>query len=289
MKRKDLSYASRYLIVAAFLLLASAGNAQRKGPPKSTGLEAFLQTQFWLGLRFGTNISTINVEEQYSGLSPINYDPDLLRKNYENFKMPGAQVGLEMNLYHKGFSISFQPSYRVNRYRYSSTLNYQRVDETPAFEARYDIKQQLSTLELPLVLKYDFIRKGKIRPFVMAGAFHARILGAQKEFEISEVDFDNTNSIESNTGSIIVGTKDHFQPFSGLIGGIGVNLDYWNIRTVFEIGYRHSLTQATIGNSRQEQLTSLGEAEDRLAIHDLNASLSFVFPFRFISSGLRAY
>ena len=76
------------------------------------------------------------------------------------------------------------------------------------------------------------------------------------------------------------------QPVSG---GIGLNLDYWNIRTVFEINYKRSLDSATRPNVQQNELASFGEVNDEVFLRDLNVSLGFVFPFRFINSSLKAY
>ena len=123
----------------------------------------------------------------------------------------------------------------------------------------------------------------------MVGGFHSRILSAQKEVNITQVDYSSGSPLTSDGGSTSLGVKDAFKPFSGLSGGVGVNLDYWNIRTVFEVNYKHSLTSATQPNVQQNELASLGEVNDEIFLRDINISLSFVFPFRFIDQQFKAY
>ncbi|WP_420317694.1 outer membrane beta-barrel protein [Ekhidna sp.] len=257
--------------------------------PEKNPLEAFLDTQFWLGLKMGINYTQAFPETRNTGFSPINYSADTLQKSYNDFALPGAHMGLEMNFYHRGFSVSFQPAYKRSNYKYNSLLAWSGDNSGNRFETRYDIVQRLDLIELPLMIKYDVIRSGKIRPFVMLGGFNTRILAAQKEVEITQIDYSSGNPLMSDGGSTSLGVKDAFKAFSGVAGGVGLNLDYWNIRTVFEINYKRSLTSATQPNVQQNELASLGETNDEVFLRDFNVSLSFVFPFRFIDSQFKAY
>lgn len=287
MTQKGSSFANKLGVFISLMLLSTLLLAQKK--PAKNPLESFLDTQFWLGIKMGINYTQAYPETRNVGFSPIDYNADSLRKSYDDFTLPGAHVGLEMNFYHKGFSASFQPAYKRSRYSYNSLLEWRGEISSNRFETRYDVEQRLDILELPLMIKYDIIRSGKIRPFVMVGGFHSRILSAQKEVDITQIDYSSGNPITSDGGSTSLGVKDAFKPFSGVSGGIGVNLDYWNIRTVFEVGYKRSLTSATQPNAQQNELASLGETNDEIFLRDLNISLSFVFPFRFIDQQFKAY
>ena len=287
MIQKDSSSVNKLKGFVILMLMASVLMAQKK--PDKNPLESFLDTQFWLGITMGMNYTQAFPETRNTGFSPIDYNADSLQKSYGDFTLPGAHVGLEMNFYHKGFSASFQPAYKRSRYKYNSMLAWRGVTSGNRFETRYDIEQRLDVLELPLMIKYDVIRSGKIRPFVMVGGFHTRILSAQKEVEITQIDYSSGNPLTSDGGSTSLGVKDAFKPFSGVAGGVGVNLDYWNIRTVFEVNYKHSLTSVTQPNAQQNELSSLGETNDEILLRDINISLSFVFPFRFIDQQFKAY
>lgn len=269
------------------MVVCQTATAQKK--PAKNPLESFLDTQFWLGLRMGMNYSQAFPETRFTGFSPVDYSADSLQKSYDDFALPGAHMGLEMNFYHRGFSVSFQPAYKRSRYSYSSTLAWRGETSGNRFETTYDVEQRLDLIELPLTIKYDFIRKGKIRPFMMAGGFHSLIASAQKEIKITQVDYSSGNALLFDGGTSTVGVKDAFKSFSGISGGVGVNLDYWNIRTVFEVSYQRSLNSATRPNTRQNELASLGEVNDEVFLRDISVSLSFVFPFRFIDQQFKAY
>ena len=237
----------------------------------------------------GVNYTQAFPETRNTGFSPIDYSADSLRKSYEDFALPGAHMGLEMNFYHRGFSASFQPAYKRSRYKYSSALEWQSESSGNRFETRYDVEQRLDVIELPLMIKYDIIKKGKIRPFAMVGGFHSFIASAQKDVEITQIDYSSGNPLTSSGGTSTLGVKDAFKGFTGISGGAGVNLDYWNIRTVFEVNYKRSLTSATRPNIQQNEFASLGETNDEVFLRDISVSLSFVFPFRFIDQQFKAY
>lgn len=277
---------NRPLLFLFLLLVCTVAVGQRK--PKNQ-LESFLDTQFWLGLRMGINATEAVPESRHSGLSPIDYSLDSLNKEYSNFRLPGASMGLEMNFYHKGFSVSFQPSYKVNKFSYSSQFLWLGAQPSSRFETEYSTEQKLDVLELPLMLKRDLKLKGKVRPFVMFGGCYSIVTAAQKTVKTTQTDYSSGTALTTTISAITLGGKEAFQNFSGIAGGAGVNLDYWNIRTVFEVGYSRSLTPVTVPGAREERLASIGEVNDDLKLNNLNISLSLVFPFRFIDQQFRAY
>lgn len=283
---RDLLLGNRALVCGLLLMSAFVSSAQYNG---KKSLEGFLDTQFWLGLKMGVNYTQAYPETKNTGFSPIDYSADSLQKSYDDFSLPGAHMGLEMNFYHKGFSLSFQPVYKRIRYQYSNVLGWRGESSGNRFETRYNVEQRIDVIDLPLMLKYDIIRSGKIRPFVMAGGFHSLIASAQKDVQITQVDYSSGSPVTSSGGATTLGVKDAFTSFSGVSGGLGVNLDYWNIRTVFEVNYKRSLTAATRANVKQNELASFGEVNDEVFLRDLSISLGFVFPFRFIDSQLKAY
>lgn len=288
MTQNDSSSVNNRLIAILLLLAVTfCGFAQKK--PEKNPLESFLDTQFWLGLKIGMNYTQAFPETRNTGFSPIDYSADSLNKVYDDFTLPGGHMGLEMNFYHRGFSASFQPAYKRSRYTYSSSIEWQGENTISRFETRYRIEQRLDLIELPLMIKYDVIQSGKIRPFVMAGGFHSIVISAQKEVSVTQIDYSSGNPLRSSGGTTTLGVKDSFQSFSGISGGVGVNLDYWNIRTVLELSYKRGLTPVTKSNVPQDDFASLGEVDDGIHIRDFNISLSLVFPFRFIDQQFKAY
>jgi len=284
--KDSLSGNSAFLLTLLLLVTVVHTCQAQKRPPNP--LESFLDTQFWLGLKMGINYTQAHPEKRNTGFSPVNYDADSLKKNYNDFADPGAHMGLEMTFYHRGFSISFQPSFKRANFSYSSQLSWQNENGSTLLETTYNVDQHLDLIELPLMIKYDVLQSGKIRPFVMVGGFHSVIISAQKDVSITQTDFSGGTPLNSPGGSTSLAVKDAFQNFRGVSGGVGANLDYWNIRTVVEISYRHSLTEVTRPNFQQNELASLGEINDDITLRDLNFSVSFIFPFRFIDQQFKA-
>lgn len=287
MIRKDLLFGNRSLLIVGLLMLSLVSLGQKKTP--KSAFESFLDTQFWLGIRVGVNYTQAFPDTRNTGFSPINYSADTVQKVYDDFSMPGAHMGLEMNFYHRGFSVSFQPAYKRTNYNYSSGFEWEGEQITSRFETTYSVEQRLDLLELPLMLKGDLIRKGKIRPFLMFGGFYSIVTSAQKDIDIRQVSYTSGTALASDAGSFAVGGRGAFQNFLGIGGGAGVNLDYWNIRTVFELNYKMSLSDVTKPNVLQNELASLGEVNDGITLRDINISLSFIFPFRFIDQQFKAY
>lgn len=277
---------SRSIGIVLFITLCSLKAVGQYNGTRSTS--GFLDTQFWLGLKLGANVTQVSPKTRMSGFSPINYSSDSLKKTYDQFSLPGFQVGLEMTGYHNGFSLTFQPSYKKTRFQYTSQLAWEGATSGNRFETTYDVKQNLDLIELPLSVKYDLIRRGSLRPFVMIGGVYSMIASAQKEITVTQIDFSSNAPLTTSGGSAIIGVKEAFKGFFGVSGGAGINVDYWNIRTVLQASYNYSLTEVTRKNVRQDEFASIGDTNDEILLRDINLSLSFIFPFRFIDNQLKS-
>src|SRR6187402_1852800 len=90
------------------------GQANRKKTGYASGKpeDDFSKTQFYIGIRGGINLTGANPQQTYTSfISPT--DPSkTYEKSYQNYSLPGAQVGLEFAFFFKGFTLSFQPNYR---------------------------------------------------------------------------------------------------------------------------------------------------------------------------------
>lgn len=283
MIRNAYSYANRALLVFALLLCTQLSVAQRKPKPLKSSFESFLDTQWWLGLRFGMNYTQPDPVNRFSALSPINYDQSVLDKTYESFGEAGVQAGLDFTFYHRGFSIGLQPTFKVFKYSYFSDLEWVGND-TEQFETRYDVNQSISTIEVPLVLKYDLMKRGEIRPFVFAGLQYSFVIGAEKNVTVTHTDYGSGTPQKYKGGAISLGVKDQFKNFYGALGGAGVSLDAGNIRSVLEVSYLYGLSPVTETKNlyQENELVSLGEVNDEIKLNNINISLSFVFPLRYI-------
>lgn len=290
MTRKDLLSAKVGILLLS-ILMASPLLAQRKPPSIGGFAEEFLKTQWWLGIKIGINYTNPISATPYSSISTIGLPEQDLEKIYDVFSLPGAQAGLDITFYHAGFSIGVQPTYKRIRYAYSNTRSWLGPNQVDAFDMAYDIEQRIDAVDIPLSVKYEIIRSGKARPFVMAGGYYAFITHAEKKVDITYTDYATGTPIPTSGGTQILGVTNQFQNFAGVLGGVGVSLDYFNIRTVLEAVYLRGLTDITNDGNRftQNELTSIGDVNDELKMDNINVSLSFVFPLRYIDKQFQAY
>jgi len=289
---------SRLLLLVLLLLVSNEGFSQFKKRKKSKGptygasyTERFLQTQWWLGFMVGTNLTQADPVNRYSVFSPTNYAPGMLDKEYQSFNKPGVQAGVEIAFYHRGFTIALQPNYRRQRFTYSNELAWEDpADPALRLELMYEQDHKLDYIDFPLLVRYDFTRT-QVRPYIQAGAYYGILVNATKQVEVSGTDFASGGEMPFEGESIIVGAKDLFISSSvGLVGGVGVSYDVWNIRMVFEANYRYGLNNITDTENRytNNQLAGIGDAMDDIKLRNISFSFGVLFPLRFISSGLNS-
>lgn len=281
-------FASKAALIAVLLLSSQSVLAQRNMKPRLPGSEYqnFLKTQWWLGLKFGANFTQPNPKDRYSSVTPINYDTELLEKTYENFSQPGVLIGLDLSFYHKGVSVAITPVFKQIGYHYKSNLEWTGDLDTETFETEYSIKQTASFIELPISLRYEIIKQGKLRPYIMAGFQYSFALYANKKTDIKHTDYITGTPQTYDGGSVTVDVKEEFQNYYGALAGLGFGWDVGNIRTVLEVSYAYGLSSITDTDKRysENDLVSLGESNDETNINGINASLSVIFPLRYIDN-----
>ncbi len=270
------------LLLACILVPVLEGTAQ--GYKKY--LKEYLNTQWFLGVKFGSNLQRISVTDRYTGLSAINYDESALEKTYDEFTLPGVQAGIDVTFYHKGFSIGIQPNFRQIRYSYSNTLMWTGEGVNERFEATYDQEQKIDFIDLPIIVKYD-LTKTAVRPYVMGGAYYSFLTNAEKKVSITETDYASGTPQTIDVGSTTLGVKKRFNSNDfGIQGGIGAVSDVGNIRVVLEAAYRMSFPNISNEDNRYSdlQLAGIGDVNDDMKLSSLNFNLAFIFPLRYISS-----
>ena len=289
MTRSAYSFGSKALVILTLLLCTHATIAQRNKAPDY--FQSFLNTQFWLGLRFGINYTNPIPSESFTTFHSLDDIDEVYEKTYNSFDKPGGQAGLHISLYHKGFSFEVLPTFKIERYSYFSELSWTGNDVTDDFETRYDLTQTLNVIEIPLVLKYDILRSGEIRPFVQAGLQYSMIIDARKNAKVTHTEFSTGEARDFNGGEFSLGVRESFKNFYGAVGGVGASFDFSNVRTIVEFSYLYALSPVTNTNNRFEEneLVSLGEVNDKLGLNNINAAISLVFPFRYLDKTFQSH
>jgi outer membrane protein W len=284
------------LFLLSFYFFESNGQARKGYKRNASGTVAakkpgntFLNKQFWLGFKAGTNLTQAKVEESYSVLVP---PPTAIvaEKKYEKFNKFGSQATLEVTFYTKGFSFSLQPTYRHSSFEYSN--GYEWIDAINAnnrLVLKYTQEQNTDHAEIPFIVKYD-IAGSKLRPYVQAGIFYAMLLNANKGVEISGTDYASGGENEFKEEPVLVGAEDLFaKNYWGLLAGGGVNYNLGNVRLTFDANYviGMSLANSTENRYKNDRLSGVGDALDDIKLNNIVLSFGCLFPMRYLASGFK--
>jgi hypothetical protein len=291
----------RLYLILVCLVLAHGVLAQQSKTPKrkkpasfnkqNSEAEAFLDKQWWLGFKAGVNLSQAVVTKTYSVVSPTNYDVSTIEKKYSNFKMLGAQAGIEITFFYKGVSISLQPTYRNVKLEY--TNHYAWIDsENPNnyLELNYQQEMSMDYVDFPLLVKYNVLNR-KLKPYVQAGAYVSTLVNATKSLTVSGIDRASGGENTFENEEISVGAKDLFASSHwGLLGGIGLNYNLGNVRINLDVQYKYGLSNisSTKDRNSNNQLSGTGDSLDDMTLNNLSFSLGALFPLRFLTSGYKS-
>jgi outer membrane protein W len=286
-----------YIILFCFLIMAQVSAQDKKRKPskaynkQSNDNEKFLEKQWWLGFKAGTNLSNVHVLKTYSVFSPTNYTPEKSGKKYEHFAQLGAQATIEASFYFKGFYFSFQPTYQHSRFTYTNAYNW-TDDEVPtnSLQLNYEQEQKVDHFIIPFIIKYDFTGS-KLRPYVQIGGYSAILINANKFVTISGVDNASGGANEFTDPTIIVGAKDLFAKSSwGLIGGAGLNYTLGNVRLNLDAQYKYGMSNITSTKNRNsnDSLSGIGDIMDDMTLDNLSLTIGCLFPMRFLASGFKS-
>jgi outer membrane protein W len=287
-----------YIILLCLVLVAQA-EAQDKKRKKPAGAynkqnsenEKFLNKQFWLGFKAGTNLTKIHVLKTYSSFSPTNYPSDQSAKKYQNFNQLGAQATIEVSFYFKGFYFSVQPTYQHSRFTYTNSYTWEDAGiPTNKLELNYDQEQKVDYISFPFLIKYDMAGY-KLRPYVQIGAYSSVLINANKFVTISGTDYASGGKNEFTDPTIAVGAKDLFaKSYWGLIGGVGLNYALGNVRLNLDVQYLYGMSNITSTKNRNsnDSLAGVGDTLDDMTMDNLSMSIGCLFPMRFLASGFKS-
>lgn len=252
----------------------------------------FLQQQWWIGLKGGVNVTKIGIDKRYSILAPTNYPQQKTDKKYENFKPIATHIGLEATYFFRGFSISVQPTYQTLKFTYSNEYAW-ADNENPnnMLELSYDQEHQVNYIVLPLIFKYEF-NAPNVTPYIQAGAYFNHLINANKEVNISGIDYASGGVNKFESEPVMVGATDLFaKQHYGFMAGAGLYYNVGNIRLNFDVQYRLGQSVINSGKNRynNDRLAGIGDAMDDITADNIAVSIGTLFPLRFLSSGFKSY
>ena len=252
---------------------------------------AFLQKQWWLGFKAGPDLSKVVVDKTYHIVSPTNYDEKEISKNYRNFRSIGSQVAFEVTFAFRRISLSFQPTYRTNRFSYVNQYEWTDV-ETPdnRLQLNYDQEQKIGYLDWPLVGKYEF-QAGKMRPYAQFGIYSSMRLDATKSVRVTGIDYASGGTNNFSNEPIIIGASDLFAKYHwGLLAGAGVYYPIGNVQINLDFSWRTGMSNIASTQNRygSDRLSGVGDNLDDMKLQSLALSVGCLFPLRFLGSGFKS-
>ncbi len=251
--------------------------------------DPFEKSQWWIGIKLGANLTQAIPEARYTPFSATDGRPaETYDKTYQDFSEWGAQAGLDINFFYNGFTVSFQPNFRRQRFTYSNQyIWFDPEDAQNTLSLDYTQDNKLDYIELPLMIKYDILRTA-FRPTVFVGGFYATLVEAQKALSITGTDLASGGVSEFQGEEIIVGARDLFNNTSlGLVGGVGCSYNVGNVRFALDVAYRYGLNNISNACNRytNQRLVGVGDIMDDIKLRNLSVSFSCLFPMRFLRTG----
>src|SRR5882672_380339 len=150
------------ILLMAVITSCAFSQGKRKSPNLGGTLKpkknAFLEKQFWLGIKGGINLSQADPIKRYSVMNATNYPSTNLNKTYNSFQDVGSQATMEITFQFRNLSISTQPTYSHNVISYSNQFEWTNVqDPSQSLTQKYAQSQSLDYVTLPLLVKYDVV------------------------------------------------------------------------------------------------------------------------------------
>lgn len=287
-------------LIIILLFVSLAANSQDRSKKlypkaKKTGQakvgDAFLKQQWYLGLRWGVNLTRAVPENRFSTISPLNFEATETEKDYQDYNKLGVQIGLDFTYAFSNWAISMQPTYIRERFSYSNQFAWQDGGSTGAsLNLDLDQDNQLEYFELPISVKYQFL-EGPFKPFVQAGGYYGFLVNANKSAKFSGTDTASGGENSFEREDFSVGARDLFlTSHAGVFGGIGFHYDPGNIRLTFDIIYRYGLHNITDKANRysENRLVGVGDVLDDLSLRNISVNLGVLFPLRFLSTTFKS-
>jgi len=281
-----------FLLILLLTAVVSNSYAQAKRKsPNAQKKNTFLEKQFWLGFKGGINLSQPDPIKRYSVMSATNYSSSNLDKTYNSFKDVGSQATMEITFQFRNLSISTQPTYSHYVISYYSQFEWTNtLDPAQSLTQKYSQSQGLDYVTLPLIAKYDLVGN-TLKGYVHAGIYYSFLTNALKTVTVSGVDLASGSVNNLSSQPLIVGTKDLFTNYWGLMGGIGGSYQMGNVKLVLETSYMHGMSNITNVKNRfsNDQLAGIGDAQDDLKLNNIVISAGVLFPLRFLSSNFKSF
>jgi outer membrane protein W len=115
------------------------------------------------------------------------------------------------------------------------------------------------------------------------------LINANKSVKVSGTDYASGGTNQFANQEIIVGAKDLFDNYWGIMAGVGADYNLGNVRLVLDVSYWKGMSNITNVDNRfgNDRLAGIGDAQDDLDLNNIVISAGVLFPMRYLSSGFK--
>lgn len=247
-------------------------------------------SQWWLGVMAGTNQTKATPIERYSVFESTNGETS--DKNYNNNQLFASQLGLILTYdIFAGIGLSLQPKVITYKFGYENEYAWEDSDNNfNNFSVTYEHENKLQYVQIPLIVKYDFIasnfgfgkKDNMFKPFIQFGGAYSMLRDAQKT--VTEKGTNNLIEYEKAPNTLDVSPQFITSEWQLQAGG-GLNIDINSFRFALVFNYHWGLNNITDKANRfnnHQQTTDFYDVYDDMNLRGWSGSIEAIFPLKFI-------
>jgi hypothetical protein len=261
---------------------------------ESKSYDYYIAPRLQIGGIIGSNLSFATPTERFSIFnnaqsgSNTNFEKKYFNSFEEN-NLVGFRLGfLFTYALTKNLALLIQPSYSNYRFGYQDFYGW-ADNPAPNFSLLLDLEknsiQSISYIEIPAVMRYQFLIDKKFKPYLLLGAFNGLLSNASKTLVIRELPgiridgaktdfFGNTASARYDVTNLL--TSNYY----GFVAGTGISYHYQNFRLSFSATYRHGINNIVNPIQRytnQDLVFGYHDIFDNTLLNSLNLQLSISY------------
>jgi len=249
----------------------------------------YVAPRLQFGFSSGANFASASPQERFSifsstttNLTDSRSPYDGLRNVFQKPQIIGFRFGGQLiYAFTKNISLTAVFASSSLRFGYTDNLFWQ---DSPVPNVNLFIRTErnsfhsINYIDIPLLLKYQFLPKQKFKPYLLAGGFYSSKIIANKQIAIQEFPAVEVDGVRQdffgNSSNVRVDITDLLNPNDyGLMAGIGATYAYQYFRFSFSATYRYGFNNIINPSKRydnQELVFGYHDVFDNIRLNQLN-------------------
>lgn len=261
---------------------------------ESKSYDYYISPRLQIGGIIGSNLSFAMPTERFSifnnaqvgsnASSEKKYFSSLEQNNLIGFRL-GFLLTYALT---KNFALLIQPCYSNYRFGYQEFYGWADNPTTNVsllLDLEKNSTQSISYIEIPAVMRYQFLIDKKFKPYLLFGAFNGLLSNASKTLVIKELPGIRTNGARTDfLGNSASARYDITNLLSsnyyGFIAGAGMGYHYQNFRLSFSATYRYGMNNIVNPAQRytnQDLVFGYHDIFDNTLLNSLNFQLAISY------------